>query len=230
MEDFLKTITNFELINKIYQNKLFTLKSISQHLGEWNLLTPEERYQLENLTSADSLLNGNIEEFQKNLKNYDGSEKFAYGEITKKGTEDIYKWIKANFDNHEDIVFYDIGSGHGKMIIHLSLISNFKKLIGIELSELRYKYCLDILSQIGSLDNVEFINDDVLNYDLSDATVVFMNDALMSQDLIHSVFSKLQKGTIVISIEENNFKPHGTLELEVSWMPVATTFNYYIVE
>jgi precorrin-6B methylase 2 len=229
MEDFLKTITNFDSINTIYQNKLFTLKSISQYLGEWYSLSEEEQWELENQTTADSLLNGNIEEYKNNLKNYDGSEKFAYGEITKVGTENIYKWIKSNVDFTEGVVFYDIGSGHGKMVMHLSLISNFKKIVGIELSELRYKYCLDILNQIGDLENVEFINDDVLNCDISDATVVFMNDALLPQDLIHSIFSKLKPGTIVISIEENKFKPLGKIDVEVSWLPITLDFNFYII-
>jgi SAM-dependent methyltransferase len=229
MEDFLKTITNFDSINTIYQNKLFTLKSISQYLGEWYSLSTEEQWELENQTTADSLLNGNLEEYKNNLKNYDGSEKLAYGEITKTGTENIYKWIKSNVDFPEDVVFYDIGSGHGKMVMHLSLISNFKKIVGIELSELRYKYCLGILNQIGDLENVEFINDDVLNCDISDATVVFMNDALLPQDLIHSIFSKLKPGTIVISIEENKFKPLGKIDVEVSWLPVTLDFNFYII-
>lgn len=235
MEDFLKTITNFDSINTIYKNKLFTLKSISQYLGEWYSLSREEQWELENQTTADSLLNGNLEEYKNKLVSLsksgksDGSEKFAYGEITKTGTENIYKWIKSNVYSPEDVVFYDIGSGHGKMIMHLSLISNFKKIIGIELNELRYKYCLDILNQIEDSENVEFINDDVLNCDISDATVVFMNDLLLPQDLIHSIFSKLKPGTIVISIEENKFKPLGKIDVEVSWLPVNLDFNFYII-
>lgn len=230
MEDFLKSITNFDLINTVYQNNLFTLKSISQYLDEWNSLSLEQQYDLENQTTADSLLNGNIEEYKNNLKNYTGSEKLAYGEITKSGTENVYKWIKNHVKSLEDVVFYDIGSGHGKMIIHLSLISNFKKLIGIELNTLRYKYSLEILKQVSVLDNVNFINDDVLNCDISDATVVFMNDALMPQELINSIFSKLNPGTLVISVEENKFKPFEILNLEVSWMPVSLPYNCYIIK
>ena len=230
MEDFLKTITNFDSINTIYQNNLFTLKSISKHLGEWYSLSEEEQWKLENQTTADSLLNGNLEEYYDKLKNYNGSEKFAYGEITKKGSEDIYKWIKSNIGIKENDVFYDIGSGHGKMIMHFGLISNFRKLVGIELDTIRFKYCLNILNQISEIDNVEFINDDVLNCDLSDATHVFMNDALMSQELIHSVFSKLSSGTHVITIEENRFNPDAKLEVEVSWMPIPISFNYYLIK
>lgn len=230
MEDFLKTITNFDSINKIYENKLFTSKSISKYLGEWDNLSIEEQYYLENQTTADSFVNGNIEEYKNSLRNYNGSEKLAYGEITKSGVESIYKWIKSNVDSVEDVIFYDIGSGHGKMVMHLSLISNFKKITGIELNTLRYKYCLEILNQISYLDNVYFINDDVLNCDITDATIIFMNDALMPQELINSIFSMLKKGTIVISIEENKFKPFETIEVEVSWMPVTLPFNCYIIE
>lgn len=227
MEELIKAITNFDQINNIYQNNLFTLKSISQHLGEWNYLSEDEQYKLENHTTADSYLNGNIEEYYNSLKNYNGSEKFAYGEITKNGAESIYKWMKSNIGISENDVFYDIGSGHGKMVMHFALISNFKKLVGIELDNLRYKYCLEILSQI-QCDNVTFINDDVLNCDISDATHVFINDALMSQELIHSIFSKLKPGTHIISIEENNFKPLANFDVEVSWMPIDLPFNYYL--
>ena len=114
--------------------------------------------------------------------------------------------------------------------MHFGLISNFRKLVGIELDTIRFKYCLNILNQINEIDNVEFINDDVLNCDLSDATHVFMNDALMSQELIHSVFSKLSSGTHVITIEENRFKPDAKLEVEVSWMPIPISFNYYLIK
>ena len=60
MEDFLKTITNFDSINTIYKNKLFTLKSISQYLGEWYSLSTEEQWELENQTTADTTYCGHV--------------------------------------------------------------------------------------------------------------------------------------------------------------------------
>jgi hypothetical protein len=233
MDDFIKRVLNFEKVNQIYENNLFTVKSISQYLGLWENLSTEEKNRLETLTSADSLLNGHIDEYSKKIDYYKSenkSENLGYGEITKSGTNKLYNYLKSKIEIKDTDTFYDIGSGNGKMVIHFGLISNFKMCKGVEIEKIRYLYSLDILKRIGDVTNVQFINDDVLKLNLSDAKVVFMNDTLFSKELIFSIFEKLNPGThiICLCLDGGPFDPIGEVLLDVSWMPVPIPFKHYI--
>lgn len=226
--NILKRIMNSELIDELYSNNLFTIKSIAQHLDIWDSLTTDEKNQLEKITTADSLINGHKDEYLSKLKNFE-SEDLGYGEITKSGANSIFNYIKKNIDIKSDDVFYDIGSGNGKLSIHFSLISNFKFVKGVEIDKYRHLYSLEIAKNIGGLDNLILINDNVIDLDISDAKVVFMNDTLFSKNLISEIISKLKPGTHLISLEENNLTPKDELEVEVSWMPIPIKFKYYII-
>jgi SAM-dependent methyltransferase len=225
--NILKRIMNSELIDELYSNNLFTIKSIAQHLGIWDSLTSDEKIVLEKITTADSLINGHKEEYLSKLENFD-SEDLGYGEINKSGVNTIFNYIKKNIDINSDDVFYDIGSGNGKLSIHLSLISNFI-IKGVEIDKYRHLYSLEIMKNIGKIDNLIFINDDVTNLDISDAKIVFMNDTLFSKELISEIISKLKPGTHLISLEENNLNHKDEIEVEVSWMPIPIKFKYYII-
>ena len=95
MDDVLKRIMYFEKINEIYSNKLFTIKSIAQHLDLWDSLSVDEKNQLEKITIADSLINGHKDEYLSKLENFD-YEDLGYGEVTKSGADDIFNYIKKN--------------------------------------------------------------------------------------------------------------------------------------
>lgn len=228
MNDVLKRIMYFEKINEIYSNNLFTIKSIAQHLNLWDSLSDDEKIKIEKITTADSLLNGHKDDYYDKLNSFD-YEDLGYGEITKSGADSIYNYIKNNIGIKNDDVFYDIGSGNGKLSLHFSLISNFKCVKGIEIDKYRYLYSLNIMKQVGEFDNIYFINDDVLNIDISDANIILMNDTLFSQHLISGIIKKLKPGTHLISIEKNDLEPKDELDVEVSWMPLPIKFKYYII-
>ena len=61
--NILKRIMNSELIDELYSNNLFTIKSIAKHLDIWDSLTSDEKNQLEKITTADSLINGHKDEY-----------------------------------------------------------------------------------------------------------------------------------------------------------------------
>ena len=52
MDDVLKRIMYFEKINEIYSNKLFTIKSIAQHLDLWDSLSVDEKNQLDGFINS----------------------------------------------------------------------------------------------------------------------------------------------------------------------------------
>jgi hypothetical protein len=226
MDDFIKKIANFDKINQIYSNDLITIKSITQYLGIWNNLSDLEKEELEKMTAIDSYMNGHKDDYLSKVEKLE--EDLGYGEITKSGTNTLYNYIKNNIQTSDDDIFYDIGSGHGKLILHLALISDFKFLKGVEIDKYRHLYSLDIKSKIDGIDNVIFINDDIRKLDISDAKIVFMNDTIFSKELISSIIEKLNTGTHIISFEENELNQIGYLALNVSWMLSPVYFRHYI--
>lgn len=228
MNDFLKNIENFEKMKRIYENNLFTVKSIAQKIGIWDNLTSEEKEILENNTPLESYINSGRE---LDISEDEQWTKLGYGEITKEGVDTLYEFIKSKVEDESDINFCDIGSGNGKIVLHLSTIGNFNSLIGIELHKIRHLYAKWILeNSFLNIKNVEFINCDALDYDFSKINFVFMNDLLFERKDIDLILSRLNPGTHLISIEENSLKEEDVVYLKPSWMKQKLPFKYYKIK
>jgi hypothetical protein len=211
MMDILESIK----IEHIWSNDLFSQKSIAIKLGIWNLLSDGERAYYERITPYEARLNGN--DFEGEF-----TEEVVYGEITKNGVFELNERIDSNGG-----VFYDIGSGNGKLLLQMAVISGFDKYVGIEMERIRYLYSIDIKNQIG-IDNVEFINADVLNVDISDAGFVFMNDLMFDEEMRNKIVNLIPEGCRFVSIYDfENCEPLGTLELEVKWMEKKVLFKIW---
>lgn len=229
MDDIVKRIQNFELIKTLYSHTLFDIESICDEYGYWDSLTEEEKNEYKEISKRKK------EEAVKYLKTEEAWEyvsklkelKTTYGEIKKKGVDTFYNFISQRVDINEKSVFYDIGSGHGKIVLHMSLISNFGKFVGVEIDKVRYMYSEYIKSQINDSDKVTMINDDVRNIDISDATVVFMNDLLFDDSDIEFIISKLKPGTHLVSISENSLTPDEIIMIEPDWQDMPLPFKYY---
>ena len=167
------------------------------------------------------------ESFSPLEKNTEFYNKFGYGEITRDAVESFYKEIKSKKDITNNDVFLDIGSGNGKMVLHLSMISEFGEFIGVELQKIRHEYSKHILKDINNV-NVKFINDDIRNFDLSKVTVIFMNDVLFEKEDVDWVFDNIKSGTHIISFEQNDYKALDEVFLKMSWGHLPVKFNYYI--
>jgi hypothetical protein len=229
MDDIVKRIQNFELIKTLYSHTLFDIESICDEYGYWDSLTEEEKTEYKEISKRKK------EEAVKYLKTEEAWEyvsklkelKTTYGEIKKKGVDTFYNFISQRVDINQKSVFYDIGSGHGKIVLHMSLISNFGKFVGVEIDKVRYMYSEYIKSQINDSDNVIMINDDVRNIDISDATVVFMNDLLFDDSDIEFIISKLKPGTHLVSISDNSLTPDEILMIQPDWQDTPLAFKYY---
>jgi SAM-dependent methyltransferase len=244
MEDILRKILSFEKVKEIYSNDLMTIKSISQHLGIWDSFSDEEKDFCNDLKTEEviqlhkSLKKLSVDEkksfIEKNWNQELKSYSYGYGEISKSGVDKLSNFIENNINQRE--VFYDVGSGNGKLCLHMSLISEFNKIKGVEIDEIRHLYGESIKKSIGGFDNVEFINESISNVNLSDASVVFMNDILFSENLISEIINKLEKGTHLISYNNqlyleifNNLTYVDSFNLFVSWVDLPVTFNHYII-
>lgn len=200
-------------ISEIYSNNLIQLNEISDRLNLSGNDIDIEKYKYQEFKN---LIKSSTVEIIDNL--FDTS---VYGEISMNG---VYK-----LNNELEEVcgtFYDIGSGNGKLILQMSLISNFDKYVGVEISKIRHLYALEISKYLSS--DVIFINDDVLNVNLSDAGFVFINDIMFDDKLTNSIVDKIPVGCYFTSVYDNSHEFVKTIYLSVSWMSQEIPFNIYL--
>ena len=153
------------------------------------------------------------------------SNKFVYGEIRKAGVETIYKEI-SEYDGLD--TFVDVGSGTGKICLHMSMISNFENIVGIEIVTERHLYAIELQQNLGrDFDNVTFLNDDILKIEFERPCVVFTNDVCFSNQLTKIIWDRLPVGSHFISCKNlgNSVKE---IYLDVTWQLEPGRWYYYI--
>lgn len=154
----------------------------------------------------------------------------TYGEI-------LYESLKTLLDempssNIKNGVLYDLGSGVGKVCVQAYLDYPFAKVVGIELSKKRYDASIDILQTLqeqGYIDKnrtLQFLNEDFMKSNISDATVIYMCSTCYSPELMGKLgekFSKLKPGLQVITLksmpdyEKYGLELIGEYKLPMTW-------------
>jgi tRNA G46 methylase TrmB len=208
------------LLDKIYS------KYVSIKVSENNLISDNVSNIISQTTdtiySPDELYD--LIERRKEALNNDS--KFVYGEIRKSGVETLYKEIKSLSSSLD--TFVDVGSGTGKICLHLSLISDFENIVGIEIVTGRYLYALELQQSLQhDFDNVVFVNDDVLKIEFERPCVVFVNDVCFPKDLTSFIWERLPIGSHFISFKNfgNSIKQ---IYLDVTWQKEPNRWYYYI--
>ena len=121
----------------------------------------------------------------------------VYGEVTQQSTDAIVSYFKEHFN--ENTVFYDLGCGLGKMVAHIALQYNVKKVCGVELSKERIRganyiketYCKGV-------NNISFIEGDFLKQNISDATVVYCDNTMYDKELTEKIIDVLPPNCLFI--------------------------------
>jgi len=229
MDDLIKRIQNFDLIKSLYSYNLFEIDDIANKYDFWKYLSQE---QVDEYNRIKARKREETLKYLETEKAWDYISQLkdlrtTYGELKKIGVDSLYNFIKTKIDINEKSVFYDIGSGNGKIVLHLSLISNFGKFVGVELDRVRFLYSQFIQSQVNPDDNIQFINDDIRNVDFSDATFVFVNDLLFNESDVEFIVNQLKPGTHLVSIADNHLTPDEIVELEPTWEDSTLPFKYY---
>ena len=116
----------------------------------------------------------------------------TYGEIQFASAQKLLDHFKLTKED----VFYDLGSGVGKFVLHTYLATDVKKSCGIELSGTRYELSVKAFNKAKKMNLFDsrellFLNEDIIKADLSDATVVFMCATCYSDDLMKKIADKL---------------------------------------
>jgi hypothetical protein len=215
-------------IEEIYRFDLKSTVEIAKYLNIWNGLSQSEKDELieidkpvfekkfSHLTKEELSKKINDSKFWEQY-----NDKFVYGEISKLGVNKLSNYLN-NFSGN----FYDIGSGNGKLLIHLSLITDFKSYTGIEIVELRHKYAVNINQTIGQ--NINFLCGDVLEIDISDANFIFLDDLMFPEDLRIKVITKIPKECYYLTVWQNqNDEFIEDWSLGVSWLETEMKFYLY---
>jgi SAM-dependent methyltransferase len=155
----------------------------------------------------------------------------TYGEITYDGLQHIIDDIKPQL---KDGVFYDLGSGVGKVVVHVYLNSDVKKAAGIELCTQRFDNAMNVrntMEQRGLIaDNkkIEFIDQDILKANINDATVVYMCSTCFDQNLMTNIMKKLAQeakpGLLLLTLKKlpENYREYGFEMIEPSYQEKMT--------
>ncbi|HEX2978014.1 MAG TPA: hypothetical protein VHO47_02760 [Candidatus Babeliales bacterium] len=196
------------------------------------------------LSNSDSFMI--IDDLYKNINGFSISEKErstireqggnpTYGEITHKGAVELLSKLNLK----ESDVLYDLGSGVGKLVVQVGLTTP-AKVVGVELSKTRYENALSVQKEIeqrnlAKKDKIKFINKNISDVPLDQATVVFMCSTCFSDQLMKSLsdkLGKLKKGLRVVTLrklpEPHNFKLIDTLQLPMTWSNSTIVYIYQL--
>ncbi len=136
---------------------------------------------------------------------------FIYGEVIYSSFAELLRITAPK----QDEVFYDLGSGAGKAVLWTSLLYPSLKCFGIEF--LTGLYQLSLAKKQELLDSpeiqssqekpkIEFINTDILQFDFSNADIIFINATCFTPALWNGILAKfrnLKRGTRIIVSSKN---------------------------
>ncbi len=94
----------------------------------------------------------------------------------------VIKEVIERLDLGEEEVFYDLGSGYGRVPLYFGLTTRLKKIKGIELVGRRVEQSREAAKRLG-LDQVEFIQANARVHDFSDGEIFFMFNPFTGESL-----------------------------------------------
>jgi SAM-dependent methyltransferase len=149
----------------------------------------------------------------------------VYGEINHQALKKLHSYLKITSKD----VFYDLGSGVGKVVLQTGLFTNAKKVVGVELSAARHEGAITALERAARLEpkipqKCQFLNDDLMNVDLSEASIIYTCSTAFSEAFMKQVAKKVSsfpQRFKLVSLQElpDNYLSHiDTIRLDMSWV------------
>ncbi|OQA35970.1 MAG: Histone methylation protein DOT1 [Candidatus Dependentiae bacterium ADurb.Bin331] len=158
----------------------------------------------------------------------------TYGEITVKGAAELLK----DLDLQRKDVFYDLGSGVGKLVVQTALTTPVGKAVGVELAPTRHEHAQAIKNEIEKRNllkdtKLEFQRKNVAEIPLEDASVIFMCSTCFSDELMKTLMEKmgkLKKGLRVLTLkrfpESTKFTLVKTYQIPMTWSNSTNVYLY----
>jgi len=131
------------------------------------------------------------------LPEFEDPKKAFYNEVLQSGAENMIRVFSSVMA--KKAVFYDLGCGQGKLIMHLAIETKMSKIAGIELSKERFDQAVCISEQVEfPYTQPQIINADFRNVDLSDATIVYFDPGGYTLEETAEIISLLPSGCLFI--------------------------------
>ncbi|NBV06345.1 MAG: hypothetical protein EBS06_03795 [Proteobacteria bacterium] len=166
---------------------------------------------------------------RRDLENKDD---LLYGELP----FETWREIVIRADPKKDGVFFDVGSGTGRIVMLSHLLFDFKKTVGVELLEGLYNKACEVKENFNNNIKPEIINHDlnreieflhknIFDVDLSSADFIFMNHPFKDRELFELLEAKflceLKPKTKIVttirSLKDKAFKSFGSKKYNFSW-------------
>ena len=128
-----------------------------------------------------------------------------YDELSIKSVSDLYNLIIKYSPITEKTVFVDVGSGLGKLACHIAIVSQCKKIVGIEKNKERCKISKKLFKTLEGVEKKSFkvINDDILNVkDFGD--VAYINDLNFPSKYTLHIWNNLKANSLMITHKQIN--------------------------
>jgi hypothetical protein len=161
-----------------------------------------------------------------------------YGEITYTGMKYLAKEVKFNSLD----VFYDLGSGVGKLVIYLYLTTPIRKSVGVEMIGHRHQTAMQVFDQVAAAGLLSdkrqlcFGYDNLREANFEDATVIYMSSLCFPIDLMQVLsqrFLKMKSGLRIISSqilpEHPRFRLLKQGFLEMTWSSTSRIYYYELL-
>ncbi|MFT4554083.1 MAG: hypothetical protein ACI9S8_002728 [Chlamydiales bacterium] len=168
---------------------------------------------------------------QRTRENIENDKNLVYGEISIESIAGLLEYVKPK----ENEIFYDLGSGIGKMLLTVALLSELKEVKGIEVlgdmhacaedkikifqEEIRPQY-----DEQWTFPRIENFNDNIENFDFSEADIVYACATCFEPELMDVISRKmlsLRKGSRVVTVTREltceGFKTICDLKFAMSW-------------
>jgi hypothetical protein len=187
----------------------------SSSVDDFRRHTPEEERKRVNASHGDAGLKSD--------------HAHVYGEMLDLSVTRVMSHIGVN----ESDVIYDLGCGRGRFLMFTLMTSPVKKAVGVELATSRVniaKQAQKMLNEQGLIPRgkvLEFYEQDMTKARIDDATIIYMDSVLFSDELLMKVannMSKLKNLRWIVMItkglpENPWFEQVGSEPMPVTWSP-----------
>mmetsp|Transcript_147622 Transcript_147622/g.257467 ORF Transcript_147622/g.257467 Transcript_147622/m.257467 type:complete len:332 (+) Transcript_147622:153-1148(+) len=178
------------------------------------------------------------------------SSNLHYGEVTYAGMENLYRALRLGRGD----VFYDLGSGVGKMVLYVALRGEASRSVGLEVGEKRHRLAETACSCLASkldlqrkgctsslpalaVDCTEFavLLADITKHRYHDATVVMMANVCIGMGSQNRTMDSLMKCASLkrlvctTPIEHLRLRLAGTVRVSCTWANVTSWHVYDVL-
>ena len=153
----------------------------------------------------------------------------AYAELTLDSTTKLIEKIKKIQNVKDFMVFNDIGSGNGKILMHWLTMTDSKKAVGIERNQQRCRIAKDLLKEMQGFDDkkCQVINKDLMKYNKF-GDIVFFNDLFFTAKETLHVWDNLEPDSLFITYSKlKESYPIDSLPLEQNLKIENISVNFY---